>query len=808
MRLFIDVTVTQATLFARRLAFVIYVVLMLVLAGAVIFTDSLSGGTGALVVRVSNNLLFFQLPLLALLISPLIVQHKGSRKDWLWTTSLELPLLVLCQFVAVALVLCVTLALIGFLALALLVIVGTVHVGNVISLYGYYLLLLLPVTLSAVGVVIALALLARNTYVVTAVVAAISALTWLGLLMPTATLLTPLNFTLLTLDLNPVAGLGAERPLLLSLLLFYLGCIPLMLILATAAHTRLDRRTGWRPKQQRSFSGLALLALIAAGGSWQFYSVTVAQRLVPAPAAEQIEVWEVVNAEQSATLEERTLQIRNRMRLRNRSGEAQAAVELGLNPGLHVTEASTAGETVAIQRMGELIRLGPLPAAVAAGGEIELELLYAGVPILLREDYQLANDVTGDDPVSFQQAYVSFADGHALQWMRDSDWLAWPHTPGPHVARENHSLQIALNNSKGPFLSSGAISEQTGDETVYAWEKPPQFLVAGGAYRHSSSGEGDAWVGKLSTEQTTATARKLLRLLRALGEWLEGPPHGAYQAVELPYIQNIALGGLLLGFPNRIESRFPAFVTTVSSFDSSSGSPPVTPGIKTVHTPVAATELNLAVEVSRAWLSDQIRWPENELSIAGTLRGYSVTCGLPDDAGNQECSRESTGGANPQAPDGRWMEEAESQSKVTPLRQAFAVVTAHELILSLTEDQVFIGDEHSKWESVTALYLEGRVDTRSLIPPLILQENLPVGTLGKRHNCQLAHFVVALNELRSQFGRDALADLIAALAQAHPPGGDPLTEAAVRRILQDTFGYDLPPSVLYCNPTQAQTSAQ
>ena len=267
MRLFIDVTVTQALLFARRLAFVIYAVLMLVLAGAVIFTDSLSGGTGALVVRVSNNILFFQLPLLALLISPLIVQHKGPRKDWLWTTSLELPLLVLSQFVGVALVLCVTLALVGFLALALLVIVGTVPAGNVVSLYGYYLLLLLPVTLAAAGVVIALALLARNSYVVTAVVAAISALTWLGLLMPTATLLTPLNFTLLTLHLNPVVGLGAERPLLLSfILLFYLGCIPLMLILAMAGHTRLDRRTGWPPKRQRGFAGLALLALVAAGG--------------------------------------------------------------------------------------------------------------------------------------------------------------------------------------------------------------------------------------------------------------------------------------------------------------------------------------------------------------------------------------------------------------------------------------------------------------------------------------------------------------------------------------------------------------
>ena len=398
MRLFIEVTVTQATLFARRLAFVIYAVLMLVLAGAVIFTDSLSGGSGALVVRVSNSLLFFQLPLLALLISPLIVQHKGPRKDWLWTTSLELPLLVLSQFFGVALVLCVTFALNGLLTLALLVLVGTIPIGNVVSLYGYYLLLLLPVTLAAASVVIALALLARNTYVVTAVVAAISALTWLGLLMPTATMVTPLNFTLLTLDLNPVVGLGAERPLLLSFLLFYLGCIPLMLILAMAGHTRLDRRTGWSPKRQRSLAGLALLALVAAGGSLQYYSVTVAQLLVPPPVAAQIDVWEVIDAEQIATLNQQTLQIRTKIRLRNRTGEALAVVELGLNPGLRVTSATAAGETVSSQHMGELIQLGPLPSAVAAGEEIELEVQYTGVPILLREDYQLASDIGEGNP--------------------------------------------------------------------------------------------------------------------------------------------------------------------------------------------------------------------------------------------------------------------------------------------------------------------------------------------------------------------------------------------------------------------------
>ena len=805
MRLFIDVTVAQAILFARRPAFVIYAVLMLVLTGAVIFTDNLSGGSGALVVRVSNNILFFQLPLLALLISPLIVQNKGPRKDWLWTTPLELPLLVLSQFVGVAVVLCVTLALTGFFALAFLTIAGTVPAGSVVSLYGYYLLLLLPVTLAAAGVVIALALLARNTYVVTAAVAAISALTWLGLFMPTATLLTPLNFTLLTLDLNSVAGLGAERPLLLSFLLFYLGCIPLMLILAMAGHTRLDRRSGWSPKWQRGFAGLALLAVVAAGGTWQYYSVNAAQRLVPPPAAEQVDVWEVVNVEQSVILNGRILVASTKMSLKNIAGATYDSVELSLNPGLLVADATVDGKPVSSQRAGELIRLENLPSPVSANEGIVLEFRYGGVPVLLREDFTPTSSITENDPVSFRKERVSFVSERTLQWMRDSDWFAWPLSSGPHVAGNAHKLRISFNNWDGPVLTSGAVIAQDSGVDIYTWEKPPQFLVAGGVYRHDSSAEGDTWVGKLSTGQTTTTARKLLRLRRALGEWLEPSPPAAYQAVELPYAQGIAMGGSLLGFPNEIESSFTTSSTSVTVSDSSSGSPAE---VTTVHTPAAASALNLAVEVGRAWLSDEVFWPRNELTRSGNLRSYSVTCDLPDDTGNQECVRESLGGVNLQAPDGRWGEESESQSDVAPLLQAFAVVVAHELVLTVAGEQAFVEEELSKWNGIALPDLESLGNTSASMPEFLLPEQLPIGTWTIRRNCQLAHFVVALSEFKSQLGRDALAGLIAALAQAHPLGGDPITEEAVRRILQDGFGYELPPSEMACTPGEARTPAQ
>ena len=129
-------------------------------------------------------------------------------------------------------------------------------------------------------------------------------------------------------------------------------------------------------------------------------------------------------------------------------------------------------------------------------------------------------------------------------------------------------------------------------------------------------------------------------------------------------------------------------------------------------------------------------------------------------------------------------------------------------MLTVAGEQAFIEEELSKWNDIALPDLESRGNTSSFMPEFLLPEQLPIGTWTKRHNCQLAHFVVALNGFKSQLGRDALAALIAALAQAHPLGGDPITEEAVRRILQDSFGYELPPSKMSCTPGEARTSAR
>ena len=776
MRLLI---ITQALVFTRRFAFVIYVILLLALTGPVALDSSRSNM--ALVSSVSSVLIFFQLPLLALLISPLVVQHKGARQDWLWTTSLELPQLVLSQFVGVALVLSGTLALNGLLMFALLLLLGAVPIGSVVSLFGLYLLLVLPVTLMCVSVVIALALVIRHTLVVTAIAAGLSILTLDDLLMPAGTLLTPLHFTLTSLEINPVVGLGPDRPLLLALLAFYLGCIPFLLILATIGHARLDRRSGWSSKRRRSLAALAFLALVGVGGSWQLYSVTAAQRLVPPPVAEQIDVWEVIRAEQRATLEQTyNLQVSARLLLHNQSSEDQDVVELNVNSGLRVTSASAAGETVASQQLGETVQLGPLPSAVAAGEEIDLELLYTGTPILLREDYQIVIDLdlTAVNPGSFQRTYVSYVGANGLQWMRDSDWLAWPLTPGPHVARERHSLQISLNRAEGPFWSSGAIREQTEDKIIYAWENHPlpQFLVAGGAYRHDAYAEGHTWVGKLSGEETVASAQQLLQVRYALGEWLEAPPPRALHVVELPYIQDIVLGGLILGFPYNIEKDFWASRSGSTTVTTTDADGTTTVDEIAVDIPASSPVLHLAVEVSRAWLSNQIHWPENRLHTAGTQSVYQEMCG-PNETGDWECIRERTGGFHLQAPHGRWTEEAEEQSEVLPLLQAFAVVSAHELVLSLTGDGAYIEEERVKWNDLASQ---------------VSVWDGPIAAFDDRSSCQLAHFVVALNEFATQFGRAGLADLITDLAQRHPLGSTPVTAEVVQLLVQDTFGYAWP----------------
>lgn len=250
---------------------------------------------------------------------------------------------------------------------------------------------------------------------------------------------------------------------------------------------------------------LALLAAVAAGGTWQYYSVNAAQRLVPPPAAAQIDVWEVVNVEQSVILNGRILVASTKMSLKNITGATHSSVELSLNPGLLVTEATVDGEAVSSRRAGELIRLEELPSPAPADEGIVLELRYTGIPVLLREDYKPASSITGSNPASFRKERVSFVSERALQWMRDSDWLAWPLSSGPHVAGNAHKLHISFNNRDGPVLTSGAVIAQDSGVDIYTWDKPPQFLLAsGGVYRHDSSAEGDTWVGRLSTEQTAA----------------------------------------------------------------------------------------------------------------------------------------------------------------------------------------------------------------------------------------------------------------------------------------------------------------
>ena len=111
----------------------------------------------------------------------------------------------------------------------------------------------------------------------------------------------------------------------------------------------------------------------------------------------------------------------------------------------------------------------------------------------------------------------------------------------------------------------------------------------------------------------------------------------------------------------------------------------------------------------------QIRFiPEKRLSKIGFLRSYRETCGPrdPNKSNSEqewECTRESLGGVNPQAPHGRWMPE--SRSEVTPLRHAFAVVTAQEPGSRSTGDRTSLNGNgltgtawpHTFWIALTLL---------------------------------------------------------------------------------------------------------
>jgi hypothetical protein len=760
---------TELRLLLRRPGFWLYVALLGALSVAVVASAFDPHDWLRTLVFLVNNLVFFQFPLVALLAGSSVARNRHGTGEWLWSTTLESPLLAMGQLLGLALGLCAALLIPVALAAPLLAFRGGMAL-HYLPIFGLYALaLLLPTTLLELSVASALALWLRHTVLVALLAAGANALLWLGVLMPTATLFTPLNHTLLTLYIDPVAGLGAERRVLWPLFSLYMAASITLLALSVWGQAQIDRRVGWHPRHSWRVWGGAIAGATGLLLASLFYQRAVVRSTVPAPVTDQAGTWSVVSASHTGVITGSTISVDARLKLRNLGDTEQSGLVLALNPGLQVRHAAVNEQASPVQREGEVIHLTWPHSMIRTGEEVQVDLAYGGSLYLLREDYSLATSTRGQNPTAFRRPVRSYLDSRVIFLARDGDWRVWPLAAGAHLASEGNQLLLTVRSSY-PLLSSGVVVEQHQDGITCRWPRGlPQFLLAAGPYRVETV-EGDTvLLAPMGGDRDAARATDALALRQALAEWLEESADVAHQVVVLPYATDIVLGGTVIGLP------------------AAAGRAGQWRGLD--DSALGATR-HLAGRLSRAWLKEHIAWPRGELETAGQLRSFTIEFEPPDETGHQRSTVRSLGGINPQAPAGRLIEADES----IPLLGALSIILGQQATLRATDDRQGLVGESELWATLASA-ADASPETRFQQADLLAKSSQQLSALGLLpphtsvdDSYRLASLVIEVDRLRGALGNQAFASFLQELAARHPAGGQPLAEDLFWQLARECIG--------------------
>lgn len=749
------ITQTELRLLTRQVGFKLYILLTGLLA--IVVALNINPGHNSLdtLVWVVNNLAFFQFPLIALAVAHHVTKSNHRVGEWLWATPLEFPLFVLGQLLAFVIGFAIVTIIILIITCFLFAFQGTVAFSSLLSLCFYGLLLLIPITFAEIGVTLTLSLCVRHVLLAVLIVGGIVALLWLGVLMPTATLLTPLNYTLLTLRPDPIAIFGAEGHLLIPLLSFYMLLSLPFLILSLWIVAWLDQRVGWQPNRNLLFGVLFLISFLATSLAFRLYSVGVQRSIVPPPVYDQIDDWTVIAASFSGSVKDASLEIDGQLSLLNHSQQRHSSIILALNPGLETIQATINNQPATVEREGETIRLTSSDLRINPGEIVKIELIYIGTPYLLREDYALVRNVAfdGHNPVSFRRPIRAYIDAQTIFLARDGDWLVWPLVSSPHLATGTTELLLTVY-SDSPVVTSGHVTNSDNEKTTYQWLNPPQLLILSSPYYEVyQEVNGTIWVAPLSHRLDAIRGSKALILRTEIAEWLEENDLGqAYKVVVLPYASEILIGNSIIGLP--------ATGQTLTYQDGA-------------HQSDEWRVRELALLLSKAWLKENMAWESSALNFDGQLRSSATVCTPPDENGRQECTTYSLGGVNPQAPEGRLVEAADD----FPLLQALGTILAQQITLQVTGNSIFFENEQQLWTAVATDHHSSLGLSRedNALYTLSRYGLLPWRVTGEEGH-DMAHLVLAVNCLHSELGNHGFRQLLQYLRAHHPVGGEPITE--------------------------------
>lgn len=543
---------------------------------------------------------------------------------------------------------------------------GIASFNLLLSLWFYGLLLLLPITFAEIGIALTVSLWVRRALLAVLIISGVVTLLWLGVLMPTATLLTPLNYTLLTLRLDPIAIFGAETHLLVPLLSFYMLFPLSFLILSFWIVPWLDQRTQWKPNHKFPLGVFFLITVLATSLAFGCYFDSVQHSIVPPPVNEQIDDWAVITAFFSGSITKSVLEITGQLSILNQSQHTHSSIILSFNPGLEIVYATINKQPAKVAQEGESIRLTASGLQVNPEEGVEIELIYTGTPYILREDYALVRniDFDGYNPTSFRQPIRGYIDSQTIFLARDGDWLVWPRVSFPHLASETTELQLTIYRDL-PTISSGTMLNSDSRGTTYQWLNPSQLLLVSGPYNIHQEANDTIWIAPLTHSYDAVRGSNALILRRALAGWLEEQrPEPSYAAVILPYALEVVTGGSIIGLP----ATGPELTHQGSTHQSDEW------GIR-----------ELAATISTAWLKDVISWEGNTLNFDGQLRSSTTICGPPDENGHQECITYNLGSINPQSPEGRLTESTNNSM----LLNSLSIMLARQITLQITDDKSF-----------------------------------------------------------------------------------------------------------------------
>src|SRR4030067_2235951 len=91
---------TEIRLALRNPGFWLFLLFITVFTSAVVLMLNAAGNSSLRsTVEIANNVLFFQFPLIAIVVSPAITRHRSLSREWVWATRLDYPVLLIGQFI-------------------------------------------------------------------------------------------------------------------------------------------------------------------------------------------------------------------------------------------------------------------------------------------------------------------------------------------------------------------------------------------------------------------------------------------------------------------------------------------------------------------------------------------------------------------------------------------------------------------------------------------------------------------------------------------------------------------------------------